>query len=77
MGDLRLIRHCIVHNKSIVTNENTKLKELKWSLSPGELKITKDMFSRLLDQINHMLVRVEKETDQLSDQMIRTKNNDV
>jgi hypothetical protein len=59
MGDLRLIRHCIVHNKSKITDEHKKLKELKWQLSPGDLSITKEMFSSLLDQINKMIVRVE------------------
>src|SRR5438876_5259041 len=32
MGDLRLIRHCVVHNKSTITDEQKKLKELKWPL---------------------------------------------
>jgi hypothetical protein len=59
MGDLRLIRHCVVHNKSKITDEHNKLKELKWQLSPGHLTITKEMFSSLLDQINKMIVRVE------------------
>ena len=62
MGDLRLIRHCIVHNKSMITDEHKKLKELKWQLSPGVLKITKDMFSLLVDQINAMIVRVEPDS---------------
>jgi hypothetical protein len=57
MGDLRLIRHCIVHKRSVVTNEHQKLKELKWQLSPGQLTITKGMFSSLIDQINKMLVQ--------------------
>ena len=58
MGDIRLIRHCIVHNKSIITNEHTKLKQMKWQLSPGPLRITKEMFSELIDQINTMVVSV-------------------
>jgi hypothetical protein len=60
MGDLRLMRHCVVHNKSIVTDEPTKLKELKWPLSPGPLTITKEMLSGLIDQINQMVVHLEK-----------------
>jgi hypothetical protein len=59
MGDLRLIRHCIVHNKSTITHEHERLKELKWQLSPGKLTITKEMFSSLIDQINTMVVRME------------------
>ena len=58
MGDLRVIRHCIVHNKSVITDEHRKLKELKWNLSPGQLTITKEMFSSLIDQINTMVARV-------------------
>lgn len=58
MGDLRLIRHTIVHNKSLVSDEHTKIKVLKWQLSPGELKITDEMFTTLIDQINRMQVRV-------------------
>ena len=59
MGDIRLIRHCIVHNKSIIENKHTKLRELKWQLSPGELLVSKEMLSMLIDQINAMVVRVE------------------
>ena len=61
MGDLRLIRHCIVHNKSVITREHEKLKELKWQLRPGELQITNDMFSGLIDQINRMQVLVQSQ----------------
>ncbi len=59
MGDLRLVRICIVHGKSVVTTEHTKLKELKWQLAPGEFRITNDMFSGLIDQINKMQVLIE------------------
>jgi hypothetical protein len=61
MGDLRLLRHCIVHNKSIIADEQSKVRELKWPLLPGKLAITDSMFSQLIDQINRMLVRVEPE----------------
>ena len=61
MGDLRLIRHCIVHSKSTITDEHKKLKQLRWSLSPGTFTITKEMLSTLIDQVNHMLVRIESE----------------
>lgn len=62
MGDLRLVRNCIVHKKSVVTDEHTKLKELEWSVSPGSLRITGEMFSKLVDQINRMVLRVAKNT---------------
>jgi hypothetical protein len=58
MGDMRLIRHCIVHSKSVVTNEHQRLKELKWELAPGDLRITSEMFSRLVNQINRMQVLI-------------------
>jgi hypothetical protein len=60
MGDLRQIRHCVVHKKSVLSRKHTKLRELKWKLSPGELRITDDMFETLINQINkRMIVRVE------------------
>jgi hypothetical protein len=59
MGDIRLIRHCILHNKSIVTEKYAAFKELSWQLSPGPLVITDEMFKTLIDQINRMQVRVE------------------
>ncbi len=59
MGDLRLIRHCVVHSKSAITDEQKKLKELTWQLPPGDLTITKEMFSSLIDQINKMEVQIE------------------
>ena len=59
MGDLRIVRHCIVHGKSILTNEAIRIKELTWQLSPGELRVTRRMFADLIDQINRMIVRLE------------------
>ena len=56
MGDLRLIRNCIVHNNSIITNEHQKLTELNWNLKEGKLTITLKDFSALMDQINKMVV---------------------
>ena len=60
MGDLRIIRHCIVHKKSIITDEHEKVKELEWRLKPGQMHITNEMFCHLIDQINKMQVRVER-----------------
>lgn len=56
MGDLRLIRNCIVHNNSVITNEHQKIKELNWDLKPGKLSITLKDFSTLLNQINRMVI---------------------
>ena len=58
MGDLRLIRHCIVHNKAIITDEQTRIKQLGWPLIPGSLSVTRDMLSLLIDQINRMTVTI-------------------
>ena len=61
MGDLRIIRNYIVHDDSKVPNECAKLKTLGWNLEPGKLRITGPMFSMLIDQINHLIVRLEAE----------------
>ena len=59
MGDLRLIRHCIVHKKSVITDEPGRLREFAWEISPGFLSISEEMFCSLIGQINRMMVRVE------------------
>jgi hypothetical protein len=61
MGDLRHVRNCIIHKKSVLTDEPSKIKTLSWSLSPGPLVVTDEMFRDLIDQINHMAVAVEPE----------------
>jgi len=49
----------IVHNKSIVDDSYTKVKVLRWHLTQGEkLRISQDMFSSLIDEINLMAVAV-------------------
>lgn len=64
MGDLRKVRHYIVHKKSIVTEKLEQLEELQWVLKAGEsLKISDEMFQKLMNQINTMLVRVEKKME--------------
>ncbi len=56
MGDLRQIRNCVIHKKSKITNEQGKIKELKWVLQPGEIVISENMFQTLINQINDMKV---------------------
>lgn len=51
IGDLRLIRNCIVHSNSIITNENNRVRELRWELSPGKMTITSAMMETLSLQI--------------------------
>ncbi len=54
MGDIRKIRHRIIHHDSNISNEETKLNILKWNLSCGALSITREMMMILLNQINEM-----------------------
>ena len=59
MGDLRFVRHWIVHNKSIVDKNYTKFKILRWHLHQGqELKVSNEMFSGIIDCINTMTVAI-------------------
>ena len=59
-GDLRIIRNRMLHNKSEVSNSDIKkLKIIKWNLTPGTLKITKEMFGHLMEQLNSMHIRVK------------------
>lgn len=61
MGDLRLIRHCIVHAKSVITDEHRRLKALDWLLKPGELTIAQPMMNRLFNQLREEHVVVDQE----------------
>ncbi|MBL0906877.1 hypothetical protein G5645_02620 [Pectobacterium carotovorum] len=51
MGDLRKIRHCIMHHKSIVNDNGLKFEYLNWVFHPGPLIITYEMFRELNDAI--------------------------
>jgi len=59
MGDLRRIRNCIIHNRSSLTEEAVRVKELGWDFSVSRLTVTKEMLAVLIDQINSMYVRIE------------------
>jgi hypothetical protein len=59
MGDLRLVRHWIVHNKSRIDSKCKKMKVLKWALSEGdELNVTDVMFADFIDSVNAMSVAI-------------------
>jgi hypothetical protein len=59
MGDLRFIRHWLVHNKSIVDKNYTKFKVLHWHLQQGQkLKVSNEMFSEIIDCVNVMAVKI-------------------
>lgn len=60
MGDLRKIRHCVIHSKSMITKEHEKIKVLTWNLQPGELIITQKMFADLIIHINEMPVGINR-----------------
>jgi hypothetical protein len=51
MGDLRKIRHCIIHQKSIVPAEGLRFEVLDWRLSAGSIKITHEMFLEFNDAV--------------------------
>ncbi|HHQ4453503.1 TPA: hypothetical protein ACSP0N_004161, partial [Aeromonas veronii] len=51
MGDLRKIRHCIIHHKSIVSDNGLSFEYLKWIFQPGPLNITYEMFREINDAI--------------------------
>ncbi|WP_137169408.1 hypothetical protein [Marinomonas sp. FW-1] len=51
MGDLRKIRHCIIHNKSIVPEVGIIFEVLDWQLSPGKLEITHEHFLDFNDAV--------------------------
>ena len=59
LGDLRHIRNCIVHDRSVLSAKHTKLATLRWSLAQGELHVTQDMFTQFMDQVNQLEVTVE------------------
>jgi len=52
MGDVRLVRHWIVHNKSVVNKKRHDLKVLPWQFDAGELKITADRFAAFMVLVN-------------------------
>ena len=54
MGDLRHLRHSIIHNKGIAVSEMHRCKQLKW-FRPGEaIFITPRMYEDLVKQLRSM-----------------------
>lgn len=51
MGDLRKIRHIIIHHKSIVPETGINFEILEWQLSSGKLEITYEMFLEFNDAV--------------------------
>lgn len=55
MGDLREIRNCIIHDKSIISQKQIdKLKCIHWVLAPGELNVTAEMMKMFVEQAHFM-----------------------
>lgn len=62
MGDIRVIRNCIVHKKSMVSNEHNKIKVLSWPNKSGALNINYEMFTELKIEINKMHIQIKDAT---------------
>ena len=65
MGDIRQVRHLIIHKNSVVPqNFSAKLEFLSqiWDLEPRELTITEKMVHSLMEQINAIRVQINPST---------------
>ena len=65
MGDIRQIRHLIIHKNSVVPqNFSAGLEFLPqiWNLKPGKLIITEKMVHSLMEQINAIRVQINYST---------------
>lgn len=51
MGDMRKIRHCVIHHKSIVPEAGISFEVLDWQLSSGKLEITHEHFLDFNDAV--------------------------
>ena len=61
MGDLRHVRHWIIHNKSRIDGNVSKIKVIEWGLLEGrELSVSSEKFANLIDLINRMNVVIRK-----------------
>ena len=58
MGDLRKIRHCIIHQKSRIPPEGFKFEILNWEFPSNELEIKSEMFRKFMDDIKKMRISV-------------------
>lgn len=59
MGDLRKIRHCILHNKSIVPENGLKFEVLEWKLLPKEkFEVTVAMFIEFNDKVHGIGMKI-------------------
>ena len=65
MGDIRHIRHSIIHKNSGVRQEDLnhfKMLSQIWDLKPGKLLISKNMIHSLMEQINALRVTIKSDS---------------
>ena len=61
MGDLRLLRHDIVHHKGIATESPGKCKILQWFNNGEEILLTGERYDQLLLEIRKMQITVSEQ----------------
>ncbi|MEM7790387.1 MAG: hypothetical protein AAF546_03205 [Verrucomicrobiota bacterium] len=58
MGDIRRVRNCIVHDRSVLAEKHTKLDVLDWHLKVGKLVIDQGMLKRVIEQIREIKIGI-------------------
>ncbi|WP_281223601.1 hypothetical protein [Photobacterium sanguinicancri] len=76
MGDLRKIRHCVIHHKSIIPETGISFEVLDWQLPPGKLEITYEYFLDFNDAVRGdrmriRSIRLSPEMDNIFKQMTK------
>lgn len=59
MGDIRIIRNCIIHNKSKISKDFNKLKIIEINKKEEDLKLSEEFLSSVMDKINKIAISVE------------------
>jgi hypothetical protein len=79
MGDLRKIRHCIIHHKSIVPAAGIDFEILEWQLPPGNLEMTYDMFLDFNDAVRGrgMGIRSNSPSPEMAELLSRMTKNEL
>ncbi len=65
MGDIRKIRHSIIHKNSVVSQKlpnNLKILPQIWNIQPGLLIISENMVQSLMEQINALRVKIKSDS---------------
>ncbi|EPM4837531.1 hypothetical protein ACTIQ8_004560 [Vibrio parahaemolyticus] len=61
MGDLRKLRHCIIHHKSIVPDSGMSFEVLDWEFPSRKLEITYEHFLDFNDAVRGNRMRIQAE----------------